>query len=206
MNRTSRALRSTVVVSAFGYAAQGLSLVAIPLFLSTVGAEGYGLMVTVLAFMGYLNFADAGLSWGSMILIAQAHGRNSKTEIAHIVRHSAVLAAGSGLLVVLAVGVILIAAAFGWRLPMFAHHPEADRLILISGLQLVLNLQFGVVYNLFQGLQEGYWAGFYSGLGRLLGLAGAMAAAWLTHSVAAMMLVQLVFMALAGGAAVIHVW
>jgi O-antigen/teichoic acid export membrane protein len=89
---------------------------------------------------------------------------------------------------------------------MFTHHPEADRLILIAGLQLVLNLQFGVVYNLFQGLQEGYWTGFYQGLGRLLGLAGAMAAAWMTHSVAAMMLVQLAFTTLSGIAAGLHAW
>jgi len=206
MNRTSRALRSTVVVSVFGYAAQGLSLLAIPLFLSTVGAEGYGLMVTVMAFMGYLSFADAGLSWGSMILIAQAHGRGSKTEIAHIVRHSAVLAAGSGLIVALAVSTILIAASFGWRLPMFAHHPEADRLILIAGLQLGLNLQLGIFYNLFQGLQESYWTGVYQGLGRLLGLAGAMGAAWLTRNIAIMMLVQLAFIVLCGAAAIFHVW
>jgi O-antigen/teichoic acid export membrane protein len=206
MNRTSRALHSTLVVSIFGYAAQGLSLVAIPLFLATVGAEGYGLMVTVMAFMGYLTFADAGLSWGSMILIAQAHGRGGKTEIAHIVRHSIVLAAGSGLVVALAVVSILAAAAFGWRLPMFAHHPEADRLILIAGVQLGLSLQFGVYYNLFQGLQEGYWSGFYQGLSRLLGLVGAMAAAWMTHSVAAMMLAQLAFTTLSGIAAGLHAW
>jgi O-antigen/teichoic acid export membrane protein len=206
MNRTSRAFRATLVASAFSYTAQGLSLAAIPLFLSTVGADGYGLMVTVMAFMGYLGFADAGLSWGSMILIAQAHGRGSKTEIAHVVRHSAVLAAGSGLIVTLAVSIILIAAAFGWRLPMFAHHPEADRLVLIAGVQLGLTLQFSIFYNVFMGLQENYWTGFYQGLGRLLSLAGTMFAAWLTHSVATMMLVQLAFTALSGTVAAIHVW
>jgi O-antigen/teichoic acid export membrane protein len=206
MNRTSRALRSTVVVSAFGYAAQGLSLVAMPLFLSTVGREGCGLMATVMALMGYLNWADAGLSWGSMILVAQAQGRGSKAEIAHIVRHSAVLAIGSGLIVAFAVSSILTAAAFGWRLPMFTDHPEADRLVLIAGVQLAINLQFGVFYNLFQGLQEGYWTGFYQGLGRILGLLGAMAAAWLTHSVAAMMLAQLACTTLCGVAASLHAW
>lgn len=204
MNRSSRALRSTLVVSGFGYAAQGLSLAAIPLFLGTVGAGGYGLIVTVMAFMGYLGFADAGLSWGSMILIAQAHGRDGKTEIAHIVRHSAVLAAGSGLIVALAVTGVLLAAAAGWRLPMFAGHPEADALILIAGVQLGLTLQFSVFYNLFQGLQEGYWVGFYQGLGRLLGLGGSMVAAWLTHNVAWIMIVQLALTAASGAAAAVH--
>jgi O-antigen/teichoic acid export membrane protein len=203
--REQRALRSTLVVSAFGYAAQALSLIAIPLFLATLGASGYGLMVTVMAFMGYLCFADAGLSWGSMILIAQAEGRGERAEIAHIVRHSVILAIGSGVVVGLALGLILVASSAGWRLPMFSGQPEADRLVLIAGVQLGLTLQFSVFYNLFHGLQEGYWTGFYQGLARLLGLLGGMSAAWLTRSVEVVMLVQLVTTVGCGVAAAIHV-
>lgn len=206
MNRFQRAFDTTVVVTAFGYANQALSLFSLPLFLSTLGTGGYGLMITVLALMGYLGFADAGLSWGSMILIAQANGRGSRAEIAHIVRHSMVLALGSGLIVVLALGATLVSAKAGWRLPMFARHPEADWLIAIAGIQLGLGLQFGVFYNLFQGLQEGYWTAIYQGLGRMLGLAGSMIIAWRTRSVASVMIVQLVFTVAAGTAATAHVW
>ena len=206
MSRALRGLRSTAVVSVLGYAAQGLSLVAIPLFLKTVGAEGYGLMVTVMAFMGYLTFADAGLSWGSMILIAQAEGRGDRAGIAHIVRHSALLAVGSGGVAALALAGILGAAALGWRLPMFAAHPEADWLLLIAGGGLILNLQFGIVYNLLHGLQEGYWAGAYQGAGRLLGLVGAMGVAWLTQSVAGMLLVQVAANGIVGLVALVHAW
>jgi O-antigen/teichoic acid export membrane protein len=206
VSRFRRAFRATVVESGFGYAAQALSLVSLPLFLSTLGRENYGLMVTVLALTGYLNFADAGLSWGSMILIAHAHGRQDRAMIAHITRHSAVLAAGSGLVALLALAGVLGASAMGWRLPMFAQHPEASPLILIAGLQLILALQFGVFYNVFKGLQENYWSSFYQGLGRLLGLAGAMLAAWTTRSVEIVMIVQLCFLVLTGIAAAIHAW
>ena len=206
MSRTFRALRSTVIVSAFGYAAQALSVVAIPLYLSTVGAEAYGLMVTVLAFMGYLGFADAGLSWGSLILVAQAHGRGSKLEIAHIVRHSAVLAAGSCVVVAFALGMIFLAASFGRRLPMFAQHSSVDLLLLMAGVQLAANFLFGVFNNIFHGLQESYWPGFYQGLGRVLGLAGSMIAAWLTHNIAVVLAVQLAFSVASGVAAAVHVW
>ena len=161
-------------------------------------------MVTVMAFTGYLNFADAGLSWGSMVLIAHAHGRGDRAMIAHITRHSAVLAAGSGLVALLGIGGVEGAASLGWRLPMFAGHPEANSLIFIAGLQLVMTLQFGVFYNVFKGLQENYWTSFYQGLGRLLGLGGAMLTAWLTHSVAKVMVVQLVFSTLTGIAASVH--
>jgi O-antigen/teichoic acid export membrane protein len=206
VNRSHRAFDTTVVVSAFSYAAMGLSLFSIPIYLTTLGTEGYGLMVTVMATMGYFSFADAGLSWGSMILVAQASGRGNKAEIAHIVRHSMVLAAGSGLVVLLGLGGVLACAGAGWRLPMFAHHPEADRLLVIAAIQVALNLQFSAFYNLLNGLQEGYLTGIYQGLGRILGVAGSMLVAWRTRSVAAVMLVQFGFMAATGAAAVVHVW
>ncbi len=195
-----------MVESGFGYASQALSLISLPLFLSTLGTEAYGLMVTVLAFTGYLNFADAGLSWGSMILISHAHGRQDRAMIAHITRHSAVLAAASGMAALLGLAGVLGASRLGWRLPMFAHHSEAYPLILIAGLQLILTLQFGVFYNVFKGLQENYWTALYQGLGRFLGLLGAMVAAWLTHKVATVMIVQLIISTVCGIAASIHVW
>jgi len=206
MSRTHRAFSSTVVVSVLGYAAQALSLVAIPLFLKTVGAEGYGLMVTVMAFMGYLTFADAGLSWGSLILVAQAKGRGDRAGIAHIVRHSAWLALGSGAVAALVLGAILLAARLGRPLPMFSTHPEASGLLLIAGSGLVLNLQFGIVYNLLHGLQEGYIAGAYQGGARLLGLAGAMLAAWSLGRVDAMLLVQVAVNCVVGLVALAHAW
>jgi len=205
MNRFQRAFRATVVESGFGYASQAVALFSVPLFLTTLGAEGYGLMVTVMAFTGYLNFADAGMSWGSMILIAHAHGRQDRAAIASITRHSAVLAAASGLVALLGLGAVVGASALGWQLPMFAHHAEANRLILIAGVQLILTLQFGVFYNVFKGLQETYWAVFYQGSGRILGLGATMVAAYLTHSVTLVMLLQLVFTAVSGTAAAIHV-
>ena len=156
MSRSLRAFRATVVVSGLGYVSQALSLVAIPLFLRIVGADGYGLMVTVMAFMGYVGFADAGLGWGSMVLIAQAHGRNDRAAIAHIMRHSAVLAAGSATLVIVVGAIVVGAARLGWTLPMFAGRPEANRLILIASAQLALNLAFGPVHYLFQGLQQSF--------------------------------------------------
>jgi O-antigen/teichoic acid export membrane protein len=206
MSRTARAFQMTLATSGFGYAAQGLSLVAIPLFLGTVGVDAYGLMVTVMALTGYLNFADAGLSWGALILIAQANGRASQAEIASVLRHAVVLAAASGLVVVVAVAAVLIAAAHGLRLPMFASHPESDQLVLIAGLQLIVTLQFAIFYNLFQGLQEGHLTAIYQGAGRLGGLGASMLGAWLTHSIAVVMWIQLGGAALAGAAAAIHTW
>jgi O-antigen/teichoic acid export membrane protein len=206
MNRTSRALRSTALFTGFGYAAQALSVIAIPLYLRTIGAEGYGLMVITMSFMGYLNFADAGLSWGSMILIGQAHGRRDRALIGKIVRNSMVLAAGSGLIVIVAAGTLLGVAKQGLRLPMFAGHPEADGLVVLAALQLVVTLQAGVFFNLFQGLQEAYWTALYQGLGRLVSICAMMAVAILYRTVWAVMLAQLLVTAGFGAAGALHGW
>ncbi len=163
-------------------------------YLATLGAEGYGLMLTVLAFIGYLNFADAGLSWGSMVLIAHAHGQQDREKIAHITCHSAVLAAGSGLAAVLFLAAILGASRLA-ALPMFARHPEADRPHRRPAAHP--HASTGVFYNV-QGTAGTYWPAFYQGLGRILGLAGSMLAAWLTRSVEAVMLVQLIVSTLGG--------
>lgn len=206
MKRESKAFFSTAVMAGFGYTAQLLSLFAIPLYLRTLGTENYGLMVTMAAFMGYLSFADAGLNWGTMILISHAAGRQSRDEIALVMRHSAVLALGSGMLILLALTGLLILAKSGHRLPMFAAHPETDILLLIAGLQLFVTLQFGCIYNLFQGLQESYWTALYQGLARMLGLAGGMAFALMTNSVTWVMAWQASVTILAGGAATFHAW
>jgi O-antigen/teichoic acid export membrane protein len=89
---------------------------------------------------------------------------------------------------------------------MFSGHPEADRLIAIAGFQLAITLQFSVIYNLFNGLQEGYLAGIYQGLARLLGLAGSMWVAWKTQSVAAVMIVQFACAIAGGVAALVHAY
>lgn len=206
MNRTSRATRATLLTTGFGYAAQALSVIAIPLYLRCLGAEGYGLIVTTMSFMGYLNFADAGLSWGSMILIGQANGRGDRALIGKIVRNSMVLATGSGTLGLAALGITLGLAAKGYRLPMFAGHPEVDALLAIAGIQLAVTLQAGVFHNLFQGLQEAYWMAFYQGLGRLVSIGSMMAVAWSTHSVWWVMLTQLAVTVISGGACAVHAW
>jgi len=206
MNRTSRALRAAALFTGFGYAAQVLSLGAVPLYLQTIGANSYGLMVSTMAFMGYLNFADAGLSWGSIILIGQAHGRQDRDLIGKIVRNSIVLAAMSGAVIAVAVTALLWCGSRGYRLPMFAGNPETDVLIAIVGTQLIITLQGGVFYNLFQGLQEAYWTAFYQGVGRLASICAMMIVAWSVRTVAAIMLTQLVVTAMVAFASAVHAW
>ena len=152
-----------------GYAGQVLSLVAIPLYLRTMGVENYGLMLAALALSHYFTMTDGGLSWGSMILMAHAHGRRDRAEMAHIFRHGLVLALASGLLAMLIAVAVWMAAGSGWRLPMFAGNSISDRLILIVGAQAATSPLIAMFYNVFFSMQEAQRPALYQGAARLLG-------------------------------------
>lgn len=206
MNRSARALQATAVVSAFGYAGQLISLFSIPVFLSTLGTDGYGAMLVALSFMSYLGFADAGLSSGAMVMMAHANGRDDRGQIAHIVRHAAGLALLSGVVILCVVVGMLLFARAGLRLPMFASDPANDRLVGIVAAQMILTLQHSVFYNLFHALQEGYWPAFYQGMGRLAGAGLGLAAAWVWQKPEAVLIAQLMCTAVTGTLCALHAW
>jgi O-antigen/teichoic acid export membrane protein len=178
MSRLRKAAKAAVFVQVFNWVGLLLSLITVPLYLHWLGQERYGLLLTGLAFAGYLMFSDAGLNWASMLLIAQANGREDRNAIGAIVRTSFSLAACSALLVL----IIVVSAyylmtrthALAW-LPQNAEFPG---LMLVVGTSVVCNLGISPFYNLFIGLQEAHLAALYQGIGRILGTLAAVGIAW----------------------------
>ncbi|MEJ1972688.1 MAG: lipopolysaccharide biosynthesis protein [Lacunisphaera sp.] len=202
--REHRAVRATAVFTVFNYAGMAASFISVPLLLRWLGRENYGLMLTALAFMNYLSFTGAGLNWGSIVLISEAHGRHDRAEMAKIFRHSLVLGAVSALVAGLVAVAIFAAARSGWRLPMFAGHPDADGLLLVVALQCALGLLVSPIYALFQGMQEGHWVGLYQGCARILSTAAIAAAAWFTRDPALALFAGLAAIALFAVVATVH--
>ena len=73
-----------MVAQAFNWTGLLLSLVTIPLYLQWLGQERYGLLLTGLAFASYLMFSDAGLTWGSMLLICIHSGIFGGVTSSHV--------------------------------------------------------------------------------------------------------------------------
>jgi len=177
MSRLHKAARTTVVAQAFNWASLLLSLATVPLYLQWLGEERYGVMLTGLAFAGYLMFSDAGLSWASMLLISQAHGRDDRAGIASIVRNSFSLAGCSAALVAVVIAGLLWGLAHVQHLTWLPQHPESGGILLAVGSSVVCSLGLSPFYNLLIGIQEAHLAAFYQGIGRLLGTLGAVGAA-----------------------------
>ena len=169
MSRLHKAARATLVVQIFSVTGTVLSLIAVPLYLKWLGQERYGVLLTGLAIAGYLMFSDVGLSWSSMLLIAQANGRNDREGIAGIVRNSFSLAGCSALVVAIIVGLLVALLASAGRPAWLPQHPEAPGLLVAVGSSVLCTLVLSPFYNLFIGLQEAHLAALYQGAGRVAG-------------------------------------
>ncbi|MFN7731667.1 MAG: lipopolysaccharide biosynthesis protein [Pirellula sp.] len=202
--RLKRAFAATVVTQAFNIVAMLLALISVPLYLHWLGDERYGLLLTGLAYGGFLMFADAGLSWSSMLLISQAKGRQNEEEVALIVRASIVLAASSSLIVLLVVSSIYGLLKAGYTFGLFPTHPEFAGLFWAVGLSTVTSLGFSAFYNVFIGFQEAHIAAAYQGTGRLAATFASLAAAASGASVGVVLLSGVACSIALGAFAAIH--
>lgn len=179
MSRIAKAAKGTVFVQLFSVIGSVLSLVAVPLYLQWLGQERYGLLLTALSFAGLLMFADAGLSWSSMLLISQAYGREDRNEIAKIIRNSISLAVVSCIVVgviVLPIYLILQSESKPTWLPQ---SPEAPALFLVVAASTMTTLLLSAFVNVFQGLQDLSTIAIYQGVSRVLGSIASLLAAFL---------------------------
>lgn len=177
MTRLRKALRATVVVQCFNWASLLLSLVTVPLYLSWLGEERYGLFLTGVALAGYLMFSDAGITWASMLLIAEANGKDDRPGVATVFRTSFPFALLSSLLVAVVVAGTFLILSRPEVKAAWSDHPEFPGLLLAVGATVVTSLIFSPFYNLFIGLQETSLAAIYQGSGRLIAALATLALA-----------------------------
>src|SRR5262245_42123374 len=57
------------------------ALISVPLTLTYLGAERYGMWMTMSSLVAMLSFADLGIGNGLLASVASAHGRNDRDEI-----------------------------------------------------------------------------------------------------------------------------
>lgn len=171
------------------------SLVTIPLAIDYLGAERYGLWVTISAVTAMLTFADFGLGNGLMNAVAGAYGRNDRAAARRAVSSAFLMLAA-----VAGVGVAAFGLAYGsvpWaavaNVASDAAVAEAGPTVLVFFLCLALNLPLSLVQRIQYGYQEGFEVSLWTALGSILALAGLVMAIQLGASLPWLVL------ALAGG-------
>jgi O-antigen/teichoic acid export membrane protein len=149
-------------------------LVSIPLSLSYLGVERYGMWMTISSVVLMMGFADLGMGNGLMNVIAETHGRDDRQAAIHYVSSTFFMLTGVALLILVAFA--LTYPVIPWPAVFNVHSSlagrEAGPATAAFLACFLLNLPLGVVQRVQWGYQEGFINSLWETLGRVVGLAG----------------------------------
>ena len=154
------------------------TIVSVPLTFRYLGAERYGLWMTITSFVLFLGFADFGVGNGLAAGIAQANGRDDRD----LARRQ--VSCGFFLLLFLAGALCLLLAAvfpfipwhsfYGTRTALASRESGPATAVLI--VCTALSMPLGTVLRVQIGYQQGYLGDLWNAGGNALALAGILLA------------------------------
>lgn len=152
-------------------------LITVPLTLSYLGTERYGMWMVISSFTIMLSFADLGIGNGIVTAVANLHGKNDRAAIRDQISSALALLGGIGILIALAAMLVVPHApcAALFNVTTDQARAEAAPALSVFLLCLALALPTGIAQKVQMGLQKGFTANLWQCLGSLLGLAGVIA-------------------------------
>jgi O-antigen/teichoic acid export membrane protein len=150
------------------------AILIVPITYRYLGAERYGLWMTMTSFVLFLGFADAGIGNGLTAGIAAASGTDDHARIARLVSCAFYFLAPLSLL--LLVGFSVASRFVNWRSTYglidstYSHEAGTSTLILIAC--CLFSMPLGTVLRVQLGYQQGFLADLWTAAGSLLGIAG----------------------------------
>lgn len=150
------------------------TLITVPLAIGYLGAERYGLWMTITSLITMVGFLDLGIGNGLISAIAEAQGRNNREQARRYVS-----AAGCILAVICMILLGVFALGYPW-LPWqrllnvkdvsTAHDGAMAAAALITC--FALGLPLSLVWRIHAGFQEGFVAAFWGAAGSVVSLIG----------------------------------
>jgi O-antigen/teichoic acid export membrane protein len=155
-----------------------MTIVSVPLTLNYLGAERFGLWMTVTSVVSMLTFADFGIGNGLLTVVAEASGRDDQIAIRRFV------SSGFAILTFISAGILLLFFAVVYPAVNWAHvfnvvspaaKAEAGPAIAALMLCVAASISTLIVPRVQLALQHG----FISNLFVTIGLFASLAAIWL---------------------------
>jgi len=149
-------------------------LITVPLTVNYLGAERYGLWMTISSVIALMSFADLGLGNGLVNAISHADGKGDTKE--------AQVDVSSTFFILLSVAFILFFIflltypLIAWNKIFNAQTPiaikESGPTMMVLVITFLINMPLGIIQRIQVGYQEGYKYQIWLILGSLLSLAG----------------------------------
>lgn len=165
----------TSIVNVFARAVTILtSLATIPMTVTYLGSERFGLWMTISSFVGLLAFADLGVGNGLINAISSASGRDDRSDVRCSISNAAALLAGLAavLLMLQMLAGLLVDWSHLFGLKDAVAVAEVRPALGSFAVCLAIGLPLSVVQRTQLGLQLGFINGLWQAAGSLLGLAG----------------------------------
>lgn len=180
--RAQERYRRAALTTLVSYGARGVTLVttlvSVPLTLSYLGLERYGMWMTISSLIAMLSFTDFGIGNGLLNSIAETNGREDTDQAARSVSSAlamlACIALGLGLLFAVVYPITPWPRIFNVTSPTAVS--EAGLATAAFAACFLLNMPLSVPQQVRIGSQEGYVNALFVGAGNLLGLVLVIAA------------------------------
>jgi O-antigen/teichoic acid export membrane protein len=173
--------RSALAAQALSTAA---SLASVPLALSILGDERYGVWMTIATFISIASIADLGVGNGLTNMLARAHGVEDRQRAASAVTGAIAIVTAIALAATVAVTIAVRIAP--WRTMLAAPedirtHELSATVVVCAGI-LVTSLWLGPFDRIYTGFQEGYLLNYFAMAASLSSLVGLGLAWWSSAS------------------------
>jgi O-antigen/teichoic acid export membrane protein len=170
--RHRRIALTQLTSAAARFVGMAVTFVTVPLAVSYLGNERYGMWATLASFTALLGFADLGMANSLVNVLAGAHGASDR-ESARAYLSTAVFIL-SGIAFVLGVTFAVLYAFVPWpsvfNVSSDLAVSEAGRATAVFMLTLFVALPIGVVQRIQVAYQEGFSANLWAAAGSLLSL------------------------------------
>jgi O-antigen/teichoic acid export membrane protein len=148
-------------------------LVIVPLALSHLGMEQYGLFVTITSLAALLAWSDLGIGNGVLSAVSAASARGDPLAERQII--SSAVALLLGLAILMAVSLAALYFAIPWPRLFNTSSPEAATqagpAVAVFAACFLVGLPLGIAQRAQLGYQEGFVASLWTGVGSVLAIA-----------------------------------
>lgn len=175
--RLARAGLSSVTMAFVKFVQMGVGIVSVPILLTYLGREGYGLIVTVTSVLGWFSLTDIGIGLGVKNALIEAFGRNDRLKAKSYVSTGFFGLAGIALL-------LLVAFSVSWRFISWNNifristgqfASELNMLVLVCAILVFLRIPLSIVGSIYSAEQRDYINSLWGMAGMVLSFVALLA-------------------------------
>lgn len=154
------------------------ALISVPLTLHYLGAERYGMWLTMSSLVAMLAFADLGVGNGLLNAVAQASGKDDRGGIKAYVSSGFLTLSGVAIVILLVFAAIYKVVEWPkvFNVKSVEAGAEAGPALAVFVVCFALAIPMGIVQRVQLGLQRGFLASLWQCLASVLGLLGVLLA------------------------------